>query len=214
MSIIKETLLVKEHIKHPFPDDMHKIIMRSLENSQHLSQLSPRSDAELLWSYNPQDNLIVIQHDDAVSINDKDFHKVSQEDIPPFTQPQTITVQGRVSRLYTPHESLEEGQKEVLQALGIQAASSQSKRRSIPIPQEELEERMKSKLEARNLDVSHIHAQAADDLQIGRARKKRTPTCNLIATVTGNQEDLNTLVFGGFGKAKNYGIGLLNILER
>lgn len=66
---------MEEHIKNPFPEDMHKIIMRSLEHSEHLSQLSPRSDAELLWSYNPQDNLIVIQHDDAVSIHNKDFIK-------------------------------------------------------------------------------------------------------------------------------------------
>lgn len=212
--IIKETFLVKEHIKNPFPDDMHKIIMSSLEHSEHLSPLSPRSDAGILWTYNPQDNLIVIQHNDTVSIHDKDFHKISQENIPLFTQPQTITVQGRVSRLYTPHESLEEEQKEVLKALGIQYSSLQSKRRAIPIPQEELDERMKAKLEARNLNVSHIHAQVAEDLQIGRSRKKRTPTCNLIATVTGNQDDLNALIFGGFGKAKNYGIGLLNIIER
>lgn len=212
--IIKETFLVKEHIKNPFPDDMHKIIMRSLEHSDHLSPLSPRSDAELLWSYNPQDNLIVIQHDDAVSINDKDFHKISQEDINPIKDNEIIRLTGRVSRLYTSHENIEEEQKEVLKALGIQYSSLQSKRKAIPIPQEELDERMKAKLEARNINVSHIHAQVAEDLQIGRSRKKRTPTCNLIATVTGDQDDLNALVFGGFGKAKNYGIGLLNIIER
>lgn len=75
--LIKETFFVKEHIKHPFPEDMHKIIMRSLEHSNHLSPLSPRSDAGILWSYNSQDNLIVIQHDTTVSIHDKDFHKIS-----------------------------------------------------------------------------------------------------------------------------------------
>ena len=33
-------------------------------------------------------------------------------------------------------------------------------------------------------------------------RAKRAPNCNLIATVTGDHDDLNTLVSGGLGKEK------------
>ena len=209
--IIKETFFVKEHIKNPSSYDMHKIIMRSLNNSQHLSPLEPRKDAHLLWNQ-VGDNAIIIQHDDEVSISFKDFHKINQEEIHPIKDNEILRLTGRVSRLYNPQLSISQEEQDILETLGYDVSNIHSGTRKIPVPESELNRIMENKLRSRNLDVFHIDCEITQDLRINRS--KRVPTCIIDVTLTGKSDHLNHLISQGFGKAKNYGIGLLQIEER
>ena len=209
--IIKETMIIKDHIQKATPQDMHKIIMRSLNNSQHLSQSEPRKDAHLLWNQ-VSNNIIIIQHDDNISISLKDFHPVNKEEIPPLKDNENVRLTGKVSRLYNPQLSISQEERDILETLGYDVSNIHSGTRKIPVPESELNRIMENKLRSRNLDVSHIDCEITQDLRINRS--KRVPTCIIDVTLTGKSEDLNHLVSQGFGKAKNYGIGLLQIEER
>lgn len=209
--IIKETMIIKDHIQKATPQDMHKIIMRSLNNSQHLSRSEPRKDAHLLWNQ-VSNNIIIIQHDDNISISLKDFHPVNKEEIPPLKDNENVRLTGKVSRLYNPHIPISQEEKDILQTLGYDISRLPSGTRKVPIPENELHRVMKNKLQSRNLEVSHIDCIIDKDLRINKTKK--VPTCIIDVTLTGKSEDLNHLVNQGFGKAKNYGVGLLQIEER
>lgn len=210
--LIKHTLTTKPHIKNPTPYDMHKIIMRNINNTQPLTPHEPRKDAAILWSH-ITDDIITIQHNNEVSLSLKDFHPIHQEEIHPATQPETLRLIGKVSRLYNPYIPLTQEERDIIAALGYNTSHIPQGTRKIPIPETDLHRVMENKLHQRNLQVLDLSCTISPDLHIKNSSKK-VPTCMLMTTVTGSAEDINNLITQGFGKAKNYGLGLLHIKER
>lgn len=207
-----------KNAKRPFPKDIHSLLMRSIAQD-NLAPTAPRASARLLWRHtsaeleapHQQDEPeLLVQVNGGITISDPNLEicSITETQIPDGGE---HTIKGLVSRLYQPMQKLSESELEVLHKMGLTSipTTAGGATRKVPIPAEILEQRLKERLTNRGFEVGDLSAHIREDLRIDSSRNRRIPTCWFEAKVKADKDTLSDLILNGFGKGKNYGLGLI-----
>lgn len=201
--------------------DLHKILMKSLDTNL-LNKDCPRTDAKLLFKVDNVEKIeddyyqynIIVQHDDCYTINPFKLH---DKFLTPTSNIKEVTLREydfiKNNKLITHIPDNEAITKANIYGYVSAIQSHNKKKRAIP--KKFLNEKMCSKLERLNLDVLEINCKPAPAHVVnGKGNfANMIPSCNLQASVLGTVENVEKLLHNGFGRGKNYGLGLIQIEE-
>lgn len=188
----------------PSSVDIHKISMRAITSSD-LNHRAPRSDASLLWR-NITGNTYIMTAREGITFDDPQVSEVSTFT---YTPESALSFDMVASCVYSPPTvTLTSKEKEVLAALGYARTPNTvgGNRRKVRIPEDQLVTRMTHRLEAVGLSVRELKVTSQPDYEIGR--QKYVPSCHIRGTVIGDPSDIARFLTHGFGKGKNYGLGM------
>lgn len=190
--------------------------MSCLQNPS-LSKEAPRRDAGLLWDLDKATQTIVIRRnsDTPFEPSGGKLELLGQLDTSPIGGEQLITVSifGKVARQYSPLIKKDPEVEAFFQAHGL-PMPKRPRSRLQPVQPESLNEWLIAKLERLELKVHDLDAQVIPDIRLNKARKRESvPAASFKASVSGRSEAINAVLEKGLGRAKNFGLGLIQIQQ-
>ena len=203
--------------KNPYPEDIHKLIARSSKSENETPLASPRKEFQLLWEKQPESRILTIQHSEKVNLLDRDFEICNPQEVRPYKENEIVTVTGTISLQYSPNTKLDSQTLEALKHMGIENPPEHYKSKRVAVPEELIHDVLTRRFKSQNIELvpqADVQCIKLKSTKLSRTAPNLIPTYHLTCTITGNEESLNNIMFNGFGRAKNYGFGLLHPLER
>lgn len=201
--------------------DLHKILMKTLDTNG-LNKNKPRTDANLLFKVDNIEKTIdnyykydmTVQHNEKYNINPFKLQDKLFVPISPVTEVKIREYDFvKNNKLITDISDNEAITRANIYGY-VSAIQSHNKRKKA-IPKKFLNDKMLNKIENLNLDVLEIQCISKPPHLInGKGNfANMIPSCELHATVLGTLENVEKLLHNGFGRGKNYGLGLIQIEE-
>lgn len=194
--------------------DGHRYLMSSLRDPS-LCPEEPRKDAQLLWNVDLEQELLIVRRRSDVPFEPaggKLVHQSSENSIPEDTDLyKPLTIRGNIARQYSPLIKRDPEVEDFFHSQGM-PVPKRPRSRLQPVRTEDLNSWIKAKLERLGLQVHGILALPIADIRLSDVRKTESlPVATFQAQISGSPEVITELIENGFGRAKNYGVGLIQI---
>lgn len=192
--------------------DGHKYLMACLQNPE-LDLTSPRSDAGLLWDVESEHQYLIIRRKSFVDFEPaggKLTLLTSIETVPGNVQIQEkLVIHGKIARQYSPLIRRDLEVEEFIKSQNL-PVPKRPRSRLQPVQPEKLDTWLTEKLERLGLVVHHLDARVIPDIRISKSRRRDSiPAASFSAQISGSPEAIRELLENGFGRAKNFGLGLI-----
>lgn len=196
--------------------DGHRFLMSCLRNPA-LSKETPRMDAGLLWDIDPAHQFLIVRRSSSTPF-EPEVGKITllneQRTIPEgLDLHESVVIQGRVARQFSPLIKRDPEVEKFLQIPG-QPAPKRPRSRLQPVQPENLNVWLSQKLERIGLVVHQLNAEVIPDIRLSKSRRRESvPAASFSAQISGRPEIIHELLENGFGRAKNFGLGLIQIQQ-
>lgn len=196
--------------------DGHKYLMSCLEDPR-LSENSPRRDAGLLWDIDQKNEQIIIQRSSSTPFNPTGgklaLSVALSTDLKNLEEQKFVALQGKIARQYSPLIKVDPEVEEFFRSRGL-PVPKRPRSRLQPVPPEKLHMWVTEKLERLGLNVHEMNAEIIPDIRLSKTRKRESvPAASFTARISGSPENVQGLLENGLGRAKNYGLGLIQIQQ-
>lgn len=115
---------------------------------------------------------------------------------------------------YRPHVTVDPEVVAFLEARGKKLPTTTA--RLAPVPDDRLSDWARSKVERAGLTIDSLSVTRLPDARLGRRRSERVPAARISARVESSDQVPNALadaIHHGLGRAKNYGLGMVRVLD-